>query len=466
MISTPRIGVVLLRAEWFDSVVALPALSQAVHSDEETLLAFLGENFTLAGSWVVNSSASLSEASAELKAAELDCVVMVCQVWSEDFYLIPLRRAIGDRPLVVWCFLPWERPPSSATFVQVLQGSGPVGTLQGMGTLRNLGLDYAFTAGPPGHPRVLSDLRRAARVGQLRTWLRRAHFGVLPYRNDQMQSTFVDEFRLRAELGPSVEFLSVGELQSAAQALSREEVEAYMQELGERYPVRGVSQDTLLLAARASLGMAHLAVDRGLDLLSLNDIADELHDVLGLRPCLYPSLFEENNVLVGMEGDLGAATAMFVLNRLCGGPVMFAETWYWDEEDNTILAGHAGPQDPGLAREGSLLIAHDYEFAQSDQTEGAALLFVARAGRGTLFQLRCTPTGWQGIVATGEALDSEPRMEGYPHLVFRPDVAVVDFLYQVAAVGTTQHWGFAYGDVRPEIADFCQEAGINLLMLA
>ena len=63
----------------------------------------------------------------------------------------------------------------------------------------------------------------AARRGQgvsTRLFARR----VLDYyrqHNEQMQSTFVDEFRLRADLGPLVEYLSVGELERAAQAVTQ-----------------------------------------------------------------------------------------------------------------------------------------------------------------------------------------------------------------------------------------------------
>jgi L-fucose isomerase-like protein len=208
--------------------------------------------------------------------------------------------------------------------------------------------------------------------------------------------------------------------------------------------------------------LAHLAVEQQVAVISLNDIAPELHEVLGLRPCLYPPLFEQANILVGLEGDLGAATAMFILNRLTGSPILFAETWFWDEEENLIVTGHAGPQNPALARPNHLWISHDLEFAQSDRTEGAHLQFVARPGRVTLFQLRGTPQGWQAIVTTGQALETDPWVEGYPHAVIRLDVPVQDFLRQVAAVGSTQHWAIAYDEVAEAIGAVCELTAIPL----
>jgi len=458
----PKVGLILLRAEWFDSVVALPKLVEAVNADAEALVAALTEPFDLCGPLTVNSAEALAQAEQTLRTTELDLVVLAFQVWAEDFYLIPLLRAVGNQPLAVWCYQPWERPPRPASFIEVLRGSGPVGTLEGLGVIHNLGLDFTFTAGSLNQPRVLAELRQAARAGQVRRALRQARFGILPYRNEQMQTTFVDEFRLQAELGPVVEYISVGELARTADVLPQAEVDAYLADLKAQFTINGVTPGTLAVAARTSLGLAHLAVERRLDILSLNDIAPELHTVLGLRPCLYSPLFDESRVLVGLEGDLGAAVAMFILNRLTDSPILFAETWFWDETDNLIVTGHAGPQNPAVARPGSAWISHDLEFAQSDRTEGAHLQFVARPGRVTLFQVRGTPTGWQAIAITGEAIETEPWVEGYPHAVVRLDVPVVDFLRRVAAVGSTQHWALAYSDVQASVAAVCRLLGIDL----
>jgi len=281
-----------------------------------------------------------------------------------------------------------------------------------------------------------------------------------------MQSTFVDEFRLLADLGPKVEYLSVGELQSAAQSLPEAEVQAYVDSLRRSYPVRGVSAQTLALAARASLGMAHLAVERRLDVLSFNDISPEIHRVLGLRPCLYPPLFNEAGVGVGLEGDLGAATALFVLQCLAGSPVFFAEIWVWDEAENIVIGGHAGPQDPAVAQPDQVWISQDYEFAQSDRTEGAHLQFIARPGPVTLLQLRATPSGWQAILARGQSLGGAERLEGYPHAVLRLEAPIDRFVRQVAGVGSTQHWIMAYGDVAAEVRAFCELARVPLEVVA
>lgn len=458
----PSVGLILLRAEWFDRVVALPELSEGMRADAEEIHRQLSEDLALDFTWVVSSSADLERAAREISTAQVDLFVLVFQVWAEDFYLLPLTGAIGGRPLAVWCYLPWMRPPRPLPFIGVLRGSGPVGTLEGLGTLRNLNVDYLFTWGPPGNPRTRRDLLRFARAG--RSWhaLRRARFGLLPTRSEQMQTTFIDEFRLRADIGPSVVPLSVAELKKAADALPQNEVDAFLTELRAGFRIEGVNDETLAWAARCSLGLAKLAVTSRVDLVSLHDTSLELHSQLGLRPCLRPRIFEEAGILTGLEGDLGAAVALMAQNSFSGAPLLFAEIWYWDETENTVVAGHAGPQDYAVALPGTAWISPDYEYAQTDAFSGAHFQFVARPGQVTLFQMRGTPRGWQAVAARGEAIESQPWLEGYPHAVIRLAAPLDKLLRQVAKVGSTQHWIMAYGDTVPEIRALCTLLSIPL----
>lgn len=272
----------------------------------------------------------------------------------------------------------------------------------------------------------------------------------------------VDEFRLRSELGPTIQYLSVGDLASATQAVSKNELEAYLTYIKENYPVRGVSEVGLSSAARVSLGLAHLALERKLDVLSFDDIADETHRVFGLRPCLYPPILFGRTVALALEGDLGAATAVFILQRLTLSAVFFVEFWVWDGKENFLIGGHAGIQNPQVASPEQIWISPDYEFAQSDRLEGAQLQFIAKPGRVTLLQLRGTPLGWQAIAFGGESLGGEPRLEGYPHALIRPDVPIELLFKEFARVGTTQHFAMVYGDVLREIEELGKLLNIKM----
>ncbi len=451
MSTKPSIGLILLRAEWFNSVVALPGLAEGMDADAQEIHSQLSKELSIDHTWVISSVDDLPRVLSEILISQVDLFVLVFQVWAEDVYLISLVHAIGDRPLAVWCYLPWQKPPWPLAFRDVLRASGPVGALEGLGTLRNLKVNFLFTSGAPENMRTRRDLLAFSRAAQAWRTLRRARIGLLPARNEQMQSTFVDEFRLLSEIGPSILPLSVADLKNSADCLPENEVEAFLTELRAEFRVVGVDDETLARAARCSLGLAKLAAERQVDLISLNDIAPELHAAFGLRPCLYPPAFQEAGILTGLEGDLGAAVALLIQNVFSHGPLFFVEFWYWDEEENTIIGGHAGLQDPAVAKPGTVWIGPDLEYAQSAAYPGAHPQFVARPGLVTLLQIRGTPSGWQAIAVSGDVLETEPRLEGYPHAVIRLKTPVYGFLNQVAKVGSTQHWIMAYGDFTPEL---------------
>lgn len=451
MQNLPRVGLILLRAEWFDDVVSLPQLEDAVLTDAQFIQKQLDHKINLLKVWKINSNETLNACIRDINSTEIDLIILAFQVWAEDYYLPPLVHTIGDIPLMLWCYLPWEHPPRPMSFEEVLRGSGPVGTFEGLGTLHNLGASFTFTHGSPYNENVQKEISVSAQAVYVRNSLKSAHFGLLPSWNEQMQSTYVDETRLLYDIGPKVQQITIRALKNAVDLVEEQETEYFTSELLKNYELRGTSKNALRLACQTSLGLGNLVMEQGIDLLSINDVSSELHEVIGLRPCLYPPVLKDKGKLISLEGDLGAATAMYMMHLLTGKPCLFTEIWFWDEEENLIVGGHAGIHNPDLAHQEKIWISQDYEYAQTSSTVGAHYQFVSRPGRVTLLQLRATQSGWQALLTGGEALDVDPWIEGYPHAVVRLDTNIDHFLHSVAKLGSTQHWIMGYGDLQLEI---------------
>ena len=453
-----------MRADWLNRPETVVAI-EGIRADTLELVDRLNRFLDVKGHWVVDSNESQAACQQALRERDLDMVLLAYQTWAEDARLISLLQAIGDTPLVLWCYLPSRRAPRPIPFPEVLRNSGPVGAFGALGTLRNLKVSFMFTFGAIDDPRLVSDLKVAGQAAQVRQGLRKARFGLLPARNDQMQCTFVDEFRLMADFGPVVQYLSVSELRRVVESLSKEQVEDYLAQIHQRFAVQDVSEETLRRAAEVALGLGQLAADYHLDLLAINDTAQELHRTFQLRPALYPNLNDPQPVLFQAEGDLGAATANYILHHLTNSPTMFLELWFWDGARNQIIGGHAGLQNPDLAGSEGAWISPDYEFNQTNDSEGAQFQFLARPGRITLFQLRSMPQGWQAIATTGICLEGQPAVQGYPHVILRLDTPIDHFLNEVATVGATQHWVMAYGSVIQQIEAFCHMEDIPLVVI-
>src|SRR5689334_23368253 len=107
----PRVGLVLMRSSDFRCVETVP-FQEAIREDEHTVLTRLGKILTIVGPWVVDSPEALRSCVETLPNADLDMVLLAYQTWAPDSPLSALLSAVGDRPLVVWCYLPWKRLPN------------------------------------------------------------------------------------------------------------------------------------------------------------------------------------------------------------------------------------------------------------------------------------------------------------------------------------------------------------------
>ena len=462
----PRVGLILMRANWPDCVEARAVLD-GVEVDTRSILDRLNQHFDILEPWIVNSQDSLHTCQEALRESDLDLVLLAFQTGAEDIYLLSLLQAIGTRPLLLWCYAAWGRLPSAISASEVMRISGPVGTLGALGTLRNLDVPFLFTFGAAEDPRLIHDLVVAGRAALVRKALRSARFGFVPSRNDRMQSTFVDEYRLMTDFGPRVLFISVNEYKRVADAVAQVRVDAYVERLTQAFTVKKVVPEALARAARAALGLADLAQSMDLSLTAINDDSIDLKRTFGSSPSLYPdTTVLTDGRLFQPECDLGAATANFIMHFLTGTATMFLELWFWDEARNIFIGGHAGMQNPGLGDGGPVCVVPDDAFCLEPTLQGGAQFqFAARAGRVTLFQLRSTPKGWQAIAATGVCLDSTPAVDDYPHAIIRMDATVAHFLNHLAEIGATQHWIMAYGSVLHELEAFCQMEKIPLEIL-
>ena len=462
----PRVGLILMRATWPDSPESREILD-GVRVDTQAILDRLNQHFEIQSPWVVDSQESLHACQKALRESDLDLVLLAFQTGAEDIFLTSLLQAIGTRPLLLWCYAAWGRLPGAISAAEIMRVSGSVGTFGALGTLRNLDVPFLFTFGAAEDPRLIDDLVVAGRAALMRKALRSARFGVIPSRSDRMQSTFVDEYRLMTDFGPRVVYVPVNDYKELAEAIPQERVDAYVDHLTRHYPVRNVARDGLDRAARAALGLADLAQNLEINVMTVNDDSLDLRRSFGVNPSLYPDIpgLPEDR-LFQPESDLGAATANYILHSLTGSPTMFLELWFWDEARNIFIGGHAGMQNPALGEAGAVCIVPDEALCREGGQPGAQFQFPAHAGRVTLFQLRSTPQGWQAIAATGIVLEGTPSLEDYPHAIIRVDATIAHVLNRLAETGATQHWVMSYGSVLHEIEAFCQMEKIPLEVLS
>jgi|GEM_PF-486983 len=455
----PKLGVVFFAARWFEEVVlgnedSAIEFESFLKEDRSRIIDRLSAECHPVECPLVSSRAKAREAVNMLLSEDVDAVLLCFVVWAEDEYLLDMRDAMLIRPTILWTYTPYGKAPEHMDVMTLFRNSGFVASFESFGVLKRMGISTYQVTGSVVEDGPINKIGCIARAAQVRQQLRTARLGVLPYRNDQMIVTYVDELGLYTDIGPSVEYISVLQLKNASASIAETEVSELVARVKKHCRIdKRITDENLARSARVSLGMAALMKEYGIDGLALSDLNPELHEVVGLRPCLYPESLVNSRKVVGNEGDLGGTTAMLMLERITGNPVMFTEIFIYDREDNVVVAGHAGPSNHTLADESApVTITPDYELMDAGaELTGVWVEFVGKPGRVTMVNFISVSDGFQLTVLGGESQGKKLRIDGYPHMAIRIDPPVEEFIRSNGEHGVSHHWAVVHGDVRDEI---------------
>jgi L-arabinose isomerase len=111
----------------------------------------------------------------------------------------------------------------------------------------------------------------------------------------------------------------------------------------------------------------------------------------------------------------------------------------------------------------AITITPDYEYPREEA--GVWMAFSVRSGPVTLLSIASTTGGIHFVVANGEALPSEGRLQGYPNALVKLDTSLKSFFKVTTGVGTTQHWALAPGDLRNRVSRLASILGLQCTVI-
>ena len=456
-----------LSAQWLKDIGAdkgfyskLPSL---VEQDAEKIRKKLIKHLEITEVGVIATKEKVQKSLKKFKESDVDVVIACYLTWGEDWLLLEAVKRLSNIPFLIWCYTPFHKLELPFDMNDLFRGCGVVGAVQGSGPLKRMRKNFGFVFGSVDNETTIKEIISYSKVAQLIGTLRMTTVGLLPSTCEYMSGTHVDESILKAQIGPEVKTISVEEYYALSQKVSEEEIKDYVEEIKENYEIK-VEEKALLKGVRASLGLARVVEENNLKALALQDLSEELHQVFGLRPCLYvPSFFEK--AVVSMEGDVGAAVALLILKELTGEPPLYTEIFIFDEKENTIVAGHAGIHDISLADDKKKIrITPDYEYMEVE-TDTAWMQFKAKGGKVTLLSLFCDVDGFNMIISSGTALadDREFDISSYMHI--KLDIPLERFFSQIMKMGMTQHWAVVHEDIVDELEYLAELLNLNRITL-
>ena len=465
----PKVGLLLLTAEWFTQIGAsqgsFKGLPHQLQEDAGRIDEALCSELQIVNAGVIATRQQVDEAVELFKKEKVDLVV-VCQItWGEDRLIIDSVQKLPNTPLLLWCYSPFQSLPEQMSMRDLFRASGPVGALQASAPLKRLGKKFGFAFGSYKNPAAIKSVVEFSRACKTARELKNATIGVLPYRCDQMTGTYVDEFRLKKEIGPELKYISVNEYSAICAGVPDEAVEAFVRDLkGNFRMAESVTEAGLAKSARVSLGLARLVEKYRLDALALEDVSEELHRVMGLRPCLYvPTLFER--AVVSMEAEVGGAVALMMLKKLAGKAPMYVEIFTYDEDENCLLAGHAGIHDIHLAESNdAVLLEPDGEYVESEP-DSCWMRFRAKGGHVTMLSVFCDVDRFKMVITSGECLGGKEKLLGSPHAYVKIATPLAEFFEKAIKTGMTQHWALVHDGVVNELVVLADVLGLEKVLI-
>jgi L-fucose isomerase-like protein len=462
----PRLGVLFFTSGWFrevglqdpssDTTAQVAAAARRAAADLE---AFCEPVF----SGVLFSADEARAEARRLAAENVDGLLVAPLMWCEDQVVRAALAELPGLPLLLWTCSPEATLPQFVPFQRMIRGSGAVCTLQLSGLLKREGRWFRSVVGPLGDPETYRDIASWARALAVARRLCGLRVGVLPFRCEQMSTTYVDEFELRRLYGVELAYLELervrrtaAEAPAAAVAACRRDLEAARIEVDARNLEEGI---------RYALALETVLEAEGLPALAMNDVTPEMHASFGLRPCLsHPRLSER--AVVAMEADVAAAVAMYALRLATGERPFYTETFGADYAAGALLLGHAGYHDAANADpEHPVQVVSDVEYENSDRFTGAVSLFKYRPGPVTLVNSVWDGERLKWAALQGRSLSGPLKMDGNSHLYCALEVPVREFFRRSVENGVSQHWIVVHGHRLAELEPLSEAAGVRLLLL-
>lgn len=451
----PKVGVFLITATWFRKVGMQRSVSELTNEIDEIAQSIVKDlsEFSIPMFDGVISSIEVAEKAASKAATEdIDALLISSLIWCEDIVLKTILKKFIKKPVIFAIFMPYKDFKTYMSVDDMLKGTGTVGALQMSGFLSRGGIDYEPVCGFYKDATLFGDIKKHLYSIVIKKELKDIICGVLPFRCDQMTTTYVDEFNLHKIYGINLKYIENARVKSVAQSTSASEIDEYRTWLKGLNIKIEVDETNLLEGIKYSIALEKVVKEENLKILAINDVCSEMHDAFGMRPCLVNPWLSEYGISVAMEADIAAGIAMHILSCFTSSNPFYSELLCGNISENSVLMGHIGyydyqNNDPNYP----VRIISDPEYKNSDRFTGACIYYKYKPGPVTMVNSVYDGTRIKWTTIEGTSLEGPPKLEGYCHAYCKFEKPIKDFLIESVRSGVSQHWSIIPGMIAEDL---------------
>ena len=427
------------------------ALSEIVHT--------LKDEINIIPANIVYEIGDVQDAMNSFYAEKVDFVIVEFLSWSEDFAWIRFLRDMPDTPILlvnpVQGKMSFETSIDEDDFIDFLCAGTLVGSLEAAGSIPRTGRNNIkiLVGSRSENLKQIIEFSKAAKV---RSVLLHSVFGMLANYNELMWATYIDPYNLFARIGPELKFISYSEMKETVDKVTDSDVLEWKSDLLSKHKMQAdIDEDKFLESLRASIGLARISEQKGLDALIFNDVDPAMLNIFGLRPGFYHPSFNKNLSVMVPEADIGGGVISFILKMISGKNVNFIEPFHIESDDNSFAGGHAGPNDHNdIEFQDQVIISKDIRFAKTNYKYAGAPFAWYRIspGRKTMAHFSENNGAYKLVTTLIDSLEGEHIFASYTHSIFKPVVPVKHLFQRLLDIGTTQHFAIVDGNYLSELS--------------
>ncbi|GAP06466.1 hypothetical protein ATHL_01320 [Anaerolinea thermolimosa] len=463
MIRKTSAVLLLQRTDWFESTKNEEALIE-LNEDADRVVLQLTSFLDILCVRSISTPQTAEAVSVELRSLDTDLIILVYQTRIDHTFLEKVLLGVGNRPLIVWCYLPWRKVPRPITYEMLVKGASFSNMAFSLAHLREMGVPHFAVFGSVDDPHVIQAIKTFSHAAQISCDIHRIKLGIL---TPEIARDYNLEDQTGLILGIQPIFVPFSLLSETLLKITEEQVNRYLEDLQKISVESMITVDTLRKAARIQVGLACLADTMNLDFLAIPRHDPVFRQQFGICAGLPPARFLRPEPFLIPSTDPDAIAASVILDLIgCGQPCFLMEMWFYDQAKNIVVGGSGGAQSPFGISDEELLILGDYECQRGDPDGGAQIEFITRPGRVTLLQIQKARDKFRAIGLSGVCLESVPWVEGIPHAVVRLDCNIDKLLDRISTTGGSRFWTMIYGSHLTEIRALFDLLAIEMELLS
>ncbi len=331
-----------------------------------------------------------------------------------------------------------------------------------------LHIPYFHAHAEPGSDEAAKELTKCINVARTMKVLSQMRVGLIGGRVPGFYTSCCSEMLLRRQLGPEVKIITEHELFTAAQNLTKEELDDAMKMILEDVKISeddGPKGDQTEKSARL-IGAVKKMKDKFLvDTFAMRCWPEViLNEFYGIAVCSTIGHLTNHGYLTACEGDVYGAVMMRIGQELSGDLPFFCDMIVM--EGDYGVAWHCGAAPCSLCKPGYQPELHCSATVEGGGVKGCTGEFPLKPGRVTLARLgeKRDGDGFRMLVATGEGLDTDMFVRGTP-LKIKFDAGCDALRKEVITNGWEHHYALMYGDQADALADLCRNMGIEMTLV-